>query len=275
MTLEDTIIRIQKELLGLDYQKLQQLCTRLTISTEGKTNHRQLLRLIEGHIDEVCDTKPQDEAVLYTAELEGLLSTLFPKESAVKTSDQLSTLIQKSDSKIPTVNVKREFRIRGQIGNPGQKDKLTYGNLVYQIEAGLKDGHSESAIVDEIIRSVCPGDLRNYLERKTKLSLSTLRQILHAHCKERDATELYHELSTATQGKDEDAYAFVLRALDIKQKILSASMDPDSQISYDERLVHRMFLSALKTGIRNDNIRVDLKPYLNDTTTDEVFLQMA
>lgn len=32
----------------------------------------------------------------------------------------------------------KEVKTQGKIGNPGQKDKLTFPNLNYQIENGLK-----------------------------------------------------------------------------------------------------------------------------------------
>ena len=42
-------------------------------------------------------------------------------------------------------------------------------------------------------------NLRSYLEGKTDLTLPQLRRILGAHFSERDATELYTELSNAVQ----------------------------------------------------------------------------
>lgn len=41
------------------------------------------------------------------------------------------------------VTLRREFKICGQVGESGQKDKLSYLNLVRQIEIGAGKGHTE------------------------------------------------------------------------------------------------------------------------------------
>ena len=66
---------------------------------------------------------------------------------------------------------RREFKIQGQISEPGQKDKLTYQSLISQIESGLKKGYTESEVVTAVIRSIQAGlQLRSYLEGLTGLS---------------------------------------------------------------------------------------------------------
>lgn len=76
----------------------------------------------------------------------------------------------------------REFKISGQIGEPGQKDKLTFSSLAHQIEHGLSRGVSELVIVDAVIRAIAPGmQLRSYLEGKPNLTLPILRRVLRAH----------------------------------------------------------------------------------------------
>ena len=42
---------------------------------------------------------------------------------------------------------RQEFKISGQIGEPGQKDKLSFSSLAHQIENGRLKGHSERVIV--------------------------------------------------------------------------------------------------------------------------------
>ena len=46
----------------------------------------------------------------------------------------------------PSVLV-REFKISGQIGEPGQHDTLTYVSLTHQIDSGLEKGYSEKKFV--------------------------------------------------------------------------------------------------------------------------------
>ncbi|KAK0141138.1 hypothetical protein N1851_021879 [Merluccius polli] len=95
----------------------------------------------------------------------------------------------------------KEFKISGQIGEPGQKDRLTFSSLARQIEHGLLKGFPETEIVDAVIRAIVPGmQLRSYLEGKSDLKLPTLRRILRCHYQEKSATELYKQLSSEVQG---------------------------------------------------------------------------
>lgn len=90
----------------------------------------------------------------------------------------------------PNLSWRKGFKIVGQIGEPDQRDKLTYSSLAHQIENGLKRGYPEAEIVDAVIRAISPGlQLRSYLEGKPDLTLPILRCILHSHFQEKSVTE--------------------------------------------------------------------------------------
>ena len=75
--------------------------------------------------------------------------------------------------------LKREFKISGQIGEPGQTEKLTFVSLTHQIYSGLKRGYAHSDIIDAIIRSIYPhSNLRSYIEMLPDLTLAKLRKYL-------------------------------------------------------------------------------------------------
>lgn len=169
----------------------------------------------------------------------------------------------------------REFKISGQIGEPGQKDKLTFSSLAHQIEAGLNKRVPEYEIVHAVIKAIAPGmQLRSYLEGKTDLTLPVLRKILRSHYQEKGATELYKQLTSEAQNSKETPQTFLFRALDLRQKILFASQEAESSLRYDPVLVQNMFLHSVLTGLQNDNIRNDLKPYLQQAgVNDEVLLE--
>lgn len=170
---------------------------------------------------------------------------------------------------------RKDYKISGQIGEPGQKDRLTFSSLARQIENGLSKGYPESEIVDAVIRAIVPGlQLRSYLEGKSDLSLPTLRRILRSHYQERSATELYKQLTTEVQGNKETPQNFLIRAMDLRQKILFASQEAESSLKYDPALVQSMFMHTVLTGLQNDSIKTDLQPYLlQPTTSDELLLE--
>lgn len=80
----------------------------------------------------------------------------------------------------------RDFKISGSIGTPGQKDRLTYLSLSYQINSADKQGFSETEIISGVIKAINPGNpLRTYLEGRTFLSVKQLLKILRSHGKEK------------------------------------------------------------------------------------------
>ena len=107
----------------------------------------------------------------------------------------------------------KDFKIRGFIGEKGQKDKFYYISLLKQIEEGRDKGYSDKEIVNAVIRATTPGlYLRNVLETTGNLTLSRLMKFLQSHFVERNTTDLCQYLSSITQGSQETATQFVYRA---------------------------------------------------------------
>lgn len=130
-------------------------------------------------------------------------------------------------------------------------------------------------MVDAVIRAISPGlQLRSYLEGKPNMTLPTLRRILRSHFQEKSATELYKQLSSESQGNKETPQNFLMRVLDLRQKILFASQEAESGLKYDPALVQSMFLHTVLTGLQSDSIIVDIQPLrLDPKTTDEALLE--
>lgn len=161
----------------------------------------------------------------------------------------------------------KDFKISGQIGEPGQKDRLTFSSLARQIEHGLSKGFPDVEIVDAVIRAIAPGmQLRSYLEGKSNLTLPTLRRILRCHYQEKSATDLYKQLSSEVQSAKETPQNFVIRALDLRQKILFASQESESGLKYDPGLVQNMFLHTVACRV------TILSVISNHTLSCQVFL---
>lgn len=180
-----------------------------------------------------------------------------------------------SASAQPSPYWRKDFKISGQIGEPGQKDKLTFSSLAHQIENGLNRGYPEIEIVDAVLRAISPGlQLRSYLEGKPHLTLPTLRCILRSHFQEKSATELYKQLASEVQHSKETPQSFLMRVLDLRQKVLFASQESESGLQYDPALVQRMCLHTVLTGLQNDSVRIDMQPLLlNTETSDELLLE--
>ena len=232
-----------------------------------------------------CETISQaDEQENLQKEVEALRLSLKEKEDAMhglmKSSINTSASRSKTAKNMAPAPSKgsmwrKDFKISGQIGEPGQKDRLTFSSLARQIESGLSRDYPELEITDAVIHAITPGlQLRSYLEGKDKLTLPALRRILRSHYQEKGATELYKQLTSEVQNSKESPQNFLIRAMDLRQKILFASQEADSSLKYDPALVQSLFMHTVLTGLQSDNIKSDLQPYLLQTnTSDELLLE--
>lgn len=143
------------------------------------------------------------------------------------------------------------------------------------MEGGLRKNYLEVEIMEAVIRAVNPSlKLRSYLEGKRDLTLATLRQILRTHYAEKDATVLYQQLTKAVQGHGETALDFLVRVLDLHQKVLLALERAQSGLKYNKELVQSQCFQSIVTGLSNDNIRAEMRTYLQcESCSDELLLQ--
>ena len=154
---------------------------------------------------------------------------------------------QESPSNTPFI--RREFKISGQIGEPGQTDKLTFVSLTHQIDSGLERNYQEGEIVDAVIRAnSLHSSLRSYVETLNDLSLPKLRKILRVHYREKSASELYQHLATIFQQPKETAQQFLFRAVDLRNKVGFASKESECEVQYDKPLIQKTFMKSLKQG---------------------------
>lgn len=165
--------------------------------------------------------------------------------------------------------------IQGQIGKLSQRDKLYFVSLSRQISSGLKKGFPADEITEAVVRAVSPGlSLRSYLEGRDDLDSPLWRLFLRSHFRERDATALFQELSSAVQVSKESALDFVLRTLDLKQKVLFASEEKGAAICYGSTQVHKMAWRAISTGLQDAVIQHELRSTLQQDVSDEELLEV-
>lgn len=191
------------------------------------------------------------------------------------TAESLSRLTQPNKGRVPEVTIRRDFKISGQIGERGQKDKLSYTNLMHQVDTGLQKGHTEVEIIEAVVKAISPGlNLRDMLEIKSDLTLSQLKIILKGHFKEEGSADLYHRLVSISQDSRESPQNFLFRAIELKERLLFASKEVGADEQYSAELIQRKFLRSVNTGLLSDHIKFQLKPYLDDqAVADEVLIE--
>ena len=169
----------------------------------------------------------------------------------------------------------REFKIRGSIGEVGQREKLSFVSLSRQIQEGKEKGYQDQEIIRAVINAISPGlHLRNVLESTPSLTLRELTVFLRSHYGEKNTTELCQSLSQLTQAPNESEIEFVYRAMSLRQQVVLASKSDSTDIAYSDEIVKRIFLKSLETGLRSSSLITELRPLLRLTsTTDEDLLK--
>lgn len=164
------------------------------------------------------------------------------------------TIEFKNNSQIK-VQTRREFKINGSVG--GEKDSLSYISLSFQMGQGRKAGYTHAEIQAAVIRAIKPGSsLRNYLESREDIEDAAFIQVLRSHYKEKNSASVFHEMSNAAQLQSESELDFCLRVMSLRQKVMSLSTEEG--YPFDETLVRKRFFQAIDTGLKYNNMRVQL-----------------
>ena len=147
------------------------------------------------------------------------------------------------------IPLRKDLKIRGQISEASQKDKMTYVSLMHQIKHAGLTGYTDQEVINAVISSVVPGlTLRTVLEATTDLILDRLTQFLEDHCEQKNAHDLCNTLTNMLQFPEESAYTFVMRFLEVRQKIPLVS-EKSCDLSYSPGFINKLFLKKIERGI--------------------------
>ena len=117
--------------------------------------------------------------------------------------------------------------------------------------------------MDAIIHAIAPGvQLRDYLEAMRHSGLPSVMKIIGAHYHEKSAAELHRNLANIVQSPTEEPMEFLLRALNLCEKIIFASHEEHSKLKYDDTQCQSLFLHAIETGLISSNLRSRMQPLL-------------
>ena len=164
--------------------------------------------------------------------------------------------------------LRKELKIKGQIAEAHQRDKLTYVSLIHQINEAQEAGHSESEIVNSVIRAMSASlTFRNVLESTSNLFLQHLLQFLESHLEEKSATNFCGKLTSMIQLLEKSEYSYVIKYIEVRQKVLLALCKSD--IKHDKGLVMMLFYRTLERGLLSLYVVQEIKPLLKSSVSDE------
>lgn len=118
--------------------------------------------------------------------------------------------------------------------------------------------------------------IKDMLINKDDMTVNELKGFLQSHLGDRSSTELFQELMCIKQSDHKTPQQFLYRVLGLKQKILFAARQADSDRKYSAATVQDVFLHTVYQGLSHEckDIRSKLKPLLADSNvTDDAILR--
>ena len=123
-------------------------------------------------------------------------------------------------------------------------------------------GYGDEVICAGVLKAISPGNnIRTYLECKKNLTVSSLLDVLRSHFREKDSSTIFTELSNASQEQNENCLDFVVRVMCLRQRVFD--IGEEEGCVYEKKFVQTRFLHTLAVGIRNSNIRNEIRDILN------------
>ena len=171
---------------------------KITIPPGKEGNIQFIIRLCLHVLNEETIVTSDDEGTAMFLRIKDLLKTSGDHRDKEKPLEEIKIKKEPDDypenlvSPVILQKLRRDFKINGSIGTPGQKDKPSYMSLSYQIQKGKKDGRSGEEIGSAVIKAITPGSsLRNYLESRLDLDEKQLIKALRSHFNEKDSPTVF------------------------------------------------------------------------------------
>ena len=223
----------------------------INIAEAKKLDKAFVLKQVIKHLvsDTVTESGDNGAAVflkLYNelgAELKRVSVKAEPQDEEARSKDELS------------YHKLRQFKINGTIGDPGQKNCLSYSSLCYQIKQGKSLNYTAPEIYNAVIKAIESGNpFRDVLELEAdEFDEKALMKSLRSHFHMRDPNGVFNELRTCVQGPNESAHKFCCRCVALKKKVQAMSEAED--LPFDMENLQATFFRTIYTGLRQQSIR--------------------
>ena len=281
---DELLLQIDSSIFNMSIQDLKKLAYYLGLidTSIDKLTRRLLIKLLRQKLETTVEKSKEPEIFLNEVQefigkdKDYVKSETNRQAPNVVASGQFMNLHDRAlpQSNMATFIRTQDFKLQGQIGRPGQKDKMGYHTLLRQINSAVGEGkYTQNEIVQAVINAVQPENLKSYLETlliNEGLSVTNLLEIMAEYFQEAEPTSLFHQLYSAVQEKDETAQGFIIRCMSLKEKLLAIA--DDDGVSFDKNLVQCTFLKSVRTGLKDEGVSHVLLPYLKDTSITMVEL---
>ena len=293
--MEDIQINFENELRKCTVEELRKIAIEIKIAEDDvkEQTKLQVTRIINNVVDALPD-EPQKKEMMKRMVVaapdrlaQNMMMILLGVVEEPKVNVSAASKVSNADDadmqllirnlgleKNSSSKFRREFKITGYLGD-SSSDALNYISLCSQISDGRKKGYTDDEIAMAVKKSVYPGSyLRTYLDSKTDLTLEGMLSFIRSATKEKSAPDLFNDLNKAFQAETEDALQFVIRVMQLREKVILASK-AEGSIPYTSEQVQELFLHTIRTGLQDDSIKARIEQFVHkgSKTKDEDIIQ--
>ena len=166
------------------------------------------------------------------------------------------------------------LKINGTIGT--KAGCMSYTDLNFQISNAQKQGYNDEQISGAVIKAMSTNNnLRTYFESVPDVKLEEMMEILRPYFEQKNSAALFADLCNAAQANEQNCMDFVVGLLGLKLRILDLSTEEG--VPMDNKRLVGQFQKSLFTGIRNTNIRTDIREFCrgNPKATDQQLIKVV
>ena len=228
------------------------------------------IKVIHEYVTSLKGVKVEEKPLSDEEELSKFEAMLDKKIKALSVdlikTNQLATGNKVEVSKFQTL------KINGTIGT--KSGCMSYTDLNFQINNAQKQGYSDEQISGAVIKAMSTNNnLRTYFESVPDVKLVDMLEILRPYFEQKNSATLFADLCNAAQASEQNCMDFVVGLLGLKLRIADLSAE-EGQPMDQKRLVGQ-FQKSLFTGIRNTNIRTEIREFCrgNPDATDQMLIK--
>lgn len=231
------------------------------------------IKVIHDFITSIRPVKTEDVSVVdEEAELSKFEAMLDKKLEKLKVSS-VNASTTKLTSKLE-VSKFQTLKINGTIGT--KTGCMSFTDLNFQIKNAQDQGYSDEQVCGAVIKAMSTNNnLRTYFESLPECKLDEMLEILRPYFEQKNSASLFADLCNAAQASEQNCMDFVVGLLGLKLRIADLSSEEGAPM--DNKILVGQFQKSLFTGIRNSNVRTDVREFCrgNPTASDQQLIKIV
>ena len=248
---------------------LRLLYKQLVVLVSSEDNGFATIKIVHDFVTGVKPVKNENEDDEDTEELKKFEAMLDKK---IKNLHDLAATVATPNKNKVEVSKFHTLKINGTIGT--KSGCMSYTDLNFQIRNAQEQGYSDEHIRGAVIKAMATNNnLRTYFETVPDCSLDEMLEILRPYFEQKNSASLFADLCNAAQASEQNCMDFVVGLLGLKLRI--ADLSAEEGVPMDNKRLVGQFQKSLFTGIRNTNIRTEIREFCrgDPTATDQMLIK--